>query len=160
MEDGRRVITVVCTGNVCRSPMAERLLRHALQAEPDPLRSIQVRSAGVAAFPGDPASPNAIAALRKVGLDLSDHRSSPLTDQLVRVSDLILVMTGAHLDAIRRQWPDLAIPVHHFREWVPSGPREVPDPFGGSLDAYLDTRDSLAEAIPSILEYLRSRFAT
>ncbi len=158
MEGGNQVITVVCTGNVCRSPMAERLLQHALAAQPEPLSSIRVYSAGVSAFPGDPASRHAVEALRKVKLDLTDHRSRPLSGQLVEISDLLLTMTSSHKDIIEARFPELKAPVFRFREWVDGGPREVPDPFGGPLEYYLDARDSLAESIPSIINYLQTSF--
>jgi len=149
-------ITVVCTGNVCRSPMAEKLLQHALKAEAEPLASIQVTSAGLSAFPGDPASSNACKAMAAVDLDLSSHRSRPFTDQLADQSDLILVMTQVHRQLILSAHSDLRAPVHRFREWVNSGDPEVPDPFGGPLSLYKETRDSLAEAIPAILQFLRT----
>lgn len=152
-----KTITVVCTGNICRSPMAERLLQHALLAEPEPFCSIEVRSAGVSAFPGDPASPNAVKALRAVDLDLSDHRSRPLTDQLIDSSGLILGMTAQHLEVIRMRHPDCRIPLYRFREWVKDGSKEVPDPFGGPLDVYVETRDSIAEAVPSVLNFLKKQ---
>ena len=70
-------ILVVCTGNVCRSPMGAALLQHALAAQPEPLRSLEVLSAGVASRTGEPASPNAVTALKKVGIDLKGHVSRP-----------------------------------------------------------------------------------
>lgn len=158
MEGESKVITVVCTGNICRSPMGERLLHHALRNEPAPFNSYKVISAGVSAFPGDPASRHAVKAMEKVKIDLSDHRSRPLSDQLLDISDLILTMTSSHGEIIRLQNPGLAIPVYRYREWIQSGSREVPDPFGGTLDLYVDTRDALAEAIPSILNYIKSEF--
>jgi protein-tyrosine-phosphatase len=136
--------------------MAERLLAHALKAEEEPLRSIEVRSAGVSAFAGDPPSQNACKALQSVKLDLSDHRSRPLSDQLAESSDLILTMTSGHVEAIRHRFPDLEAPVFRFREWVGDASSEVPDPFGGPLDVYVETRDVLAEAIPSIIQFLKS----
>lgn len=140
--------------------MAERLLQHALNAEDAPLRDFQVISAGVSAFPGDPASNNAVTALKSVNLDLSDHRSRSLSDQVMDCSDLILTMTQGHVDIIQHQHPDSEVPVFRFREWVESGPREVPDPFCGPLELYKDTRDSLAEAIPSIIQYLKQQLET
>jgi protein-tyrosine phosphatase len=138
--------------------MAASLLAHALKAEDEPLRSIEVRSAGVSAFAGDPASRNSIKALQPVHLDLSEHRSRPLSNQLADESDLILTMTSGHIDAIRMVHPDLKAPVFRFREWVSSGEKEVPDPFGGPLDLYVETRDHLAEAIPSIIKFLKETY--
>ncbi len=158
MEGGKRVITVVCTGNVCRSPMGERLLAHALAAVND-LADIRVLSAGTAAFPGDNASRNSQVALRKVGLDLSDHRSRPLTNQLLEISDLVLTMTSGHRDVIELQSPELNVPVYRFREWMDVGSKEIPDPFGGPLDIYLETRDSLVEAIPSIVKFIKENLS-
>ncbi|HSH10045.1 MAG TPA: low molecular weight protein arginine phosphatase [Oceanipulchritudo sp.] len=158
MEGESKVITVVCTGNVCRSPMAERLLQSALLAQPSPWNSIKVISAGVSAFPGDPASRNAVEAMRRVKMDISDHRSRPLSDQLIDISDLILTMTTGHMEMIRLQNPDLTAPIFLFREWTSSGSKEVPDPFGGPLEVYLETRDNLSESIPSILGFLKTHF--
>src|SRR4051795_11030781 len=76
-------IVTVCTANICRSPMAAALLQHALAAEPEPLRSLRVVSAGVAARPGEPVSENSVYALKKVGIDLSQHRSQALTQQML-----------------------------------------------------------------------------
>jgi protein-tyrosine-phosphatase len=136
--------------------MAGKLLQHALLAEPEPLRSIEVRSAGLCAFPGDAPSANSVEAMKRVGLDISDHRSSPLSDQLLEISDLILGMTQEHLDVIREDHPKAHTKLRRYREWITKGPQNVPDPFGGSLDLYIETRDSLAEAIPSIMLYLKS----
>ena len=158
MEGDKKVITIVCTGNTCRSPMAERLLRHALEAPEYGLDGFSVMSAGVSAFSGDLASGNAVKALKKVGLDLSDHRSRPLTSQLLEVSDLVLTMTSGHKDIIQSTNPELELPIHRFREWVVEGSKEVPDPFGGPLDIYVEIRDSLAEAIPSIIAFIKETF--
>lgn len=158
MSENSPQITVVCTGNTCRSPMAERLLQHALAAEPEPLRSIEVVSAGVAAFPGDAASENAVRALSKVGIDLQDHRSTRFSYQLLDRSSVVLAMTESHRDFIRHEFPEDETPVLLFREFMQDANPEVPDPCGGPLDYYIETRDSLAEAIPSLLSFLRKNF--
>lgn len=153
-------IVVVCTGNICRSPMAAKLLEHALAAEDAPLDQIEIVSAGVSALGGDAASRNSVKALKKVGLDIEDHRSQPFTYALMDRSDLILVMTDSHREMIQRSFPEDNTPILLFREKVAKGSKEVPDPFGGHLDLYVETRDSLADAIPSLLQYLRELYQT
>ena len=137
--------------------MAERLLAHALQAEPEPLKSLEVRSAGVAAYGGDPASENSVIALKKVGVDLSDHVSSSLSAQLVDASLVIFCMTDSHLASVHYalEGIDDAPPVLLMRELIGNADVQIPDPFGGPLPAYEAARDSMVEAIPSILDYLR-----
>src|SRR3954469_7640476 len=76
-------IVTFCTANICRSPMAAALLQHALAVEPEPLRSFKVISAGVAARAGEVVSENSVIALKKVGLDVSQHRSQPLTQKIL-----------------------------------------------------------------------------
>jgi protein-tyrosine-phosphatase len=153
------VVTIVCTGNTCRSPMAEVLLRHALDARDPALPPIRVQSAGVSAYAGDPASENAVRAVQKVGLNLESHRSRKLTAPLLEESDLIIAMTESHLALIEHFFPDSSVPAILFREPADGPGSEVPDPFGGSLGDYIETRDSLAAAIPALLKELQTRFS-
>lgn len=135
--------------------MGERLLAHALDAESSPLPQIEVISAGVSAYAGDPASANAIKALDKVGLDLRDHRTRPFTPYLLEQTIAIFVMTEGHRAVLKSSFSDLELPpILLFRE-LTAGPAEVPDPFGGPLSAYIETRDALAEAIPSLVTWLK-----
>ena len=76
-------ILVVCTGNICRSPMGAALLQHALAGQKEPLRSLKVYSAGVASRSGEPASTNAVTALKKVGIEMKGHKSQPVTQELL-----------------------------------------------------------------------------
>lgn len=146
----------VCTANVCRSPMAERLLRHALDAESEPLRSLRIVSTGVAAYPGDPASANSVRALKSVGLSLDNHRSRPLTQELLDETLVLFAMTPSHLRAVCSRFDMLPPHMHLMREFVGEGAsREIPDPFGAGLDEYEECRDSMIEAIPGILRFLR-----
>jgi protein-tyrosine-phosphatase len=156
----RNQIIVVCTGNICRSPMGERLLAHALAAESPPLNRLEVLSAGVAAFPGDPASTHSVRALAKVGLDLRDHRSRPFVDRLFDRAVAIFAMTEGHRAQLMTLPGAETVPILLFRELMDEvAEASVPDPFGANLDAYLETRDALAEAIPSIVKWLRARLA-
>jgi protein-tyrosine-phosphatase len=152
-------IIVVCTGNTCRSPMGERLLAHALKAEASPLDKLKVISAGVSAAHGQPASPNSVKALNKVSLDLSDHKSRMLSPYLLEDTFAIFAMTESHRDYIEEMYREIELPpILLFRELMGDSP-EVPDPFGADLGAYIETRDALAEAIPSILSWLRTKIS-
>jgi protein-tyrosine phosphatase len=152
-----KLIVTVCTANICRSPMAEALLRHALAAESEPLRSCKVVSAGVAARGGERVSFNSVDALAKVGLRISDHRSQPLTRELAARADLILCMTESHRAVIGLVPEPKSKNIFLWREFMPRGSsREIGDPYGGPLAEYEACRDELVEAIPSILAFLRT----
>ena len=101
-------ILVVCTGNICRSPMAEGLLRHALAGQPGPLQSLKVISAGVATRPGEPVSENSVLALKKAGIDISGKRSRPLTQDLLTNALVVLGMTVLRRSGSARRKRDLA----------------------------------------------------
>jgi protein-tyrosine-phosphatase len=140
--------------------MAAALLRHALAAQPEPFRSIPVISAGVAARNGEPVSENSVVALKKVGLDISQHRSHELTQEMLNEASLILGMTESHRAMIQLQAEPVPKHIHLFREFMPQrGHKEIGDPFGGPIRLYEATRDEMVEAIPSLLEFIKTRFS-
>lgn len=153
----RDQILVVCTANICRSPMAEGLLAHALSGQTGSLRYLRVSSAGIAARPGEFVSANSVAALKKVGLDISGHRARALTQELLDRALVVLCMTRSHSQSISFQASPVPERMHLFRDFLPEGAaREIADPFGGSLKHYEQSRDEMVEAIPSLLAYLKS----
>jgi len=153
-------ILTVCTANICRSPMAAALLQHALAGQPEPLRSFKVVSAGVAARGGDAVSENSVIALKKVGLDISGHRSRPLTHELLDEAVLVLCMTEAHRAMIQLTFEPAPKHLFLFREFMPrEADKEIGDPYGGPLKVYEACRDELVEAIPTLLEFIKTRIA-
>lgn len=137
--------------------MAAALLAHALRAQPEPLKSIEVISAGVAARNGDRVSANSVQAMKKVGLDISAHKSQALTAELVEGALAIFVMTESHRAMMNLSLDPAPRNVFLFREFMPrSAEKEIADPYGGPLPLYEASRDEMVEAIPSILEHLRS----
>ncbi len=136
--------------------MAERLLAHALKNEDDPLNALKVDSAGAAAYTGDPASPNAVNALEKVGIPLDDHRSKPVTEELMNDAVAVFCMTEGHREIIRGRFQGVPEHLYLMREFLPEEQgREIPDPFGADLSSYEACRDSMVEAIPPIIRFLR-----
>ena len=154
-------ILTVCTANICRSPMAEVLLQHALRGQPEPLKSLKVYSAGVAANSGERVSENSVHALKKVGLDLSGHKSQPLTHQLVNDALAIFCMTESHRAMIELSIDPPPQNVFLFREFMPrEAGQEIADPYGGSLKQYEASRDEMVEAIPSLIAFLKKLIAS
>ena len=150
-------ILVVCTANICRSPMAEGLLRHALASQSGALKSLKVISAGVAARAGEPVSENSVIALKKVGIDINGHQSRALTQELLNGALAIFGMTETHRVIIQLRASPVPPQIYLFREFMPQrGDKEIPDPYGGPIKVYEACRDEMVEAIPSVLAFLKT----
>ncbi|MDR9945969.1 protein tyrosine phosphatase [Enterobacter sichuanensis] len=120
-------ILVVCTGNICRSPIGERLLRQQLPGK-------RITSAGIFGLEGSPADLSAQDVAWRHGISLEGHRARKLTQQLMRESDLILVMEPAHLRFISAMAPELRGKSLLFGQWLE--PQEIPDPYRKSREAF------------------------
>lgn len=132
------MILLVCTGNTCRSPMAESMCRQMIAerqgCKPSELadHGVIVMSAGISAMTGARPSPEAVSVMSKMGLELADHESQLLTEHLIRQADIIWTMTASHRQAIVAQRPEAA-----SRTWVLGrNQADIADPIGGPLEFY------------------------
>ena len=120
-------ILVVCTGNICRSPIGERLLRQRVPGK-------RITSAGIFGLEGSPADVGAREVAWRHGISLEGHRARRLTPQLMRESDLILVMEPAHLRFISSMAPEIRGKSLLFGQWLE--PQDIPDPSRTSHEAF------------------------
>src|SRR5882672_4197616 len=148
-----KTILFVCTGNICRSPMAEGLFRHAVAGRGD----FRVVSAGLGAMDGQPPSAHAVEAMRELGIDISHQRSHLLTADLVREADYIFGMTHNHVESVMLLYPQAAEKVFLLREFdetLDPFEKDISDPISGSYEVYTNCRDQIEQGIASILRYL------
>lgn len=137
-----KVILFVCTGNICRSPMAAALLRARLEAD-GRAGEYQVLSAGTWADEGRPASHYAQVVMAERGIDLGNHRAREITPQLMQEADLVLVMTRAHRESLCAEFPDAAHKIYLLSEMI-GRTYDIADPYSGSLQYYAYCAEELA----------------
>lgn len=154
-------VLIVCTGNTCRSPMGEAILRSVLPS--DLSDQVTVSSAGTAAGEGAPATAFATQTAAARGLDLSKHRSRALSAKLIREADLILAMEPSHVAFARELAPDAVERVRLLTEHGAEGGagEGVRDPIAGGPDEYADTfnriRSHMLRWLPIIREAVERR---
>lgn len=146
----------ICTGNTCRSPMAEglfrKLLADKLKCQEDELsdRGFIVGSAGLAAAMGAPPSPEGVAILAEQGIDIQAHESQPLTERLLDQSDHLFTMTQGHRAAILSERPDLEESV----KLLSSEGKDVSDPIGGGFQCYIECKNEIEKHLTQIISQI------
>lgn len=141
-------VLVVCVGNICRSPLGERLLAAALP-------QMQVASAGLHAVVGAPADPEASAVAAEIGISLEGHVARQITADIGRRHALILVMEPQHRAEMARQFPELSGRVMLFDQWLDGS--GIADPFRRSISVHRAVRDRIRDAADGWVRRLQKR---
>lgn len=157
-------ILFVCTGNTCRSTMAAAIAAH-LAAERG--LDIAISSAGIAARAGNPATPEAAAALAAMGINMGEHRARGLDAATVNSADTILTMTARHKEYIQQNYPGAAAKTYTLKEYARAagaaqGPQapvalDIPDPFGAGPELYRALARELAELVAAALDRFKQQ---
>ena len=146
-------ILFVCTGNICRSPMAEGMLKKML---PNDLQSkVRVSSAGTHAADGLPAEPHAVKAMSEVSIDLSEHRSQMIGPEIVSGADLIIVMETFHGTELQDFAGAGKLPIRLIGTFgSQAGFTELPDPYGGDLARYRTTAMQIRDCLTGVIQHI------
>ncbi len=140
----KKLIIFLCTGNTCRSPMAEAMFRDGLTAEEK--EKYEVRSFGLAAFGGEPASDYAIEVMHDQGIDISGHRSTPLNRYALAQAELVVCMTEAHSKVL------LQVGVEPEKIIV----FDIPDPYKGTVEDYQKCAEKIKTELTKVYDRIRN----
>lgn len=144
-------VLFICTGNTCRSPLAEGLMRAAVEEE-----GIKARSAGVSAWPGAAMSPESSELLRERGASLAGFRSRAVSIDLIREATVVVCMTTGHLRILKEEYPEEVEKFYLAGDFAGEPGTDVPDPIGMGPGAYGEVAETFDKMIEGLKKYLAS----
>ena len=137
----------ICTGNTCRSPIAEGLAREMFGD------LAQISSAGMAAWEGEEISAHALEILKEQNVDLTNHRARRITEEFIADADWVITMTLAQEEGLKRLFPQYASKTRCLGNWG-DHKRDIRDPWMGSLDIYRQTAKEISELLSVLKHHL------
>lgn len=151
-KKSKKVVVFLCTGNTCRGPMAQGYMKKAMEERG--IKNVEAKTAGVMTIPGLIPTPEATQVMRNAGIDITGHRSSPLTRELIRKADLILGMTPFHVQYALRMSDDAKDKTFLLKEYAESDVKnyQITDPMGMTLEVYKRVYREMKLAIDKMLE--------
>ncbi len=156
---GMKKILFVCTGNICRSPMAEGFFRELTKNK----EGYQSLSAGLAAIDGQPPSTHSVTSMQEVGVDIAAQKSTQISPELVESVDYIFGLADGHVENMVRYFPQAREKIFLLREFVEDLPvheRGISDPIGGSVEIYKLCRDQIKQGVESIIPFIEQQSMT
>lgn len=142
-------ILFVCTGNTCRSPMAEGLLKDMAGKK---RIELNVTSAGIFAFDGQEVSREASYVMKEEGIDISQHRAKIIHRDLLESADLILTMSRSHKRELLGKYDFLKDKVYTLKEYAYKREEDVEDPFGRGIGAYRKAKEEIKKALEELID--------
>lgn len=153
----KKSVLIVCTGNTCRSPLVATILNNHI-SKSILKNKIFVSSGGISAQNGDSASEHAITIAKNLGLDLTNHNSQQVTQQILDKYDLILCVTQRHKMYILHNFNNTSGKCFTLSECTNSDRGDIDDPFGESLDCYVKISNDIENSMPNLIKFLEKFF--